>query len=123
MPVTRSCSTDTLGLTLSISAGQRLRYTFGGNSAVLWRLVDGAGAVLAASPAPEVREWPVAGDPHNGTHVIHSVGMAFGAADTLTWRVDVLDAAGTVLQTIKDCKYLGGATPSQFFDALSIGLA
>lgn len=122
MAVTQNCGANTPIMSLSLTAHQRLRHTIGGSASGLWTLESQNGAQVARSPAPVTREWPAAGEVPAARSDVHSLGMLLGANDSLTWRIDVLDGAGTVIQTVKDCTYDNGVDAQQFFDSISIAL-
>ena len=123
MPVTESCSTSGLAVLVQLSAGQRLRYTISGGASATFTLRTEVPTTLLSDAAPaRVHEWPgSAADGPTANPVTHTLGMAFGEADTLDYTIELIDAAGGLISVVKRCTYTFDGTPRpSFFTALDI---
>lgn len=122
MPVTQDCSPNTPVVQLALSAHQQLRHTIAGDANVEWTLETDGATTLARSPAPRTRLWPKDGDDVPANHDLHSLGMAFGKAGELHWRIEVLSSTGAVIQLVKECRYTNDGDAAEFFDSIRINL-
>lgn len=124
MPVQQTCPIPGGAVTLNVGAKQQLQYTVSGDADVIFQLRNQANAVLIpdpANPTASSRRWPVyPAEVPSLDEVAHSLGMVFGANERFEWRVDLLDATGATIKTIKHCQYKNPTGHEAFFDGISI---
>ena len=123
MPVTETCRKNSVSVRVDLTSGQRLRYTISGGDAATFTLRTEVPTTLLSSNGPDrVHEWPrSAADGPTADPVSHTLGMAFGEADALDYRIELIDRGGVVISLVKDCTYRFDGTPQpSFFTALRI---
>ncbi len=124
MPVTTTCNPNQGAVKLDVGDKQKLRYTIAESAGVQFQLQDHKGVPLLSSAAPpRTRDWPDKQDQiPSEQQVTHPLGMQFGAAGELQWRVELLAEDGSLLQVVKDCRYRNVGAADDHFDALTIFL-
>ena len=123
MPVTESCTTNSLAVLVQLSAGQRLRYTISGGAGATFTLrTEVPTTLLSNAGAERVHEWPQsAAHGPTANPATHTLGMVFGQSDTLDFTIELIDAAGGLISVVKNCSYAFDGTPQpSFFTALDI---
>lgn len=123
MAVTSACDPHDDAVTLNIQAGQRLRYEIIADDGIRFALRDHAGGTLLSSTKTQrVREWPQDGDAvlRVGDDVSHAVGMQFGEAGHLQWKIDLLSSNGVVIRQVKHCTYTDATGADDHFDDIRI---
>lgn len=123
MAVTSACDPHDDAVMLNIQAGQRLRYQVIDDDGIRFALRDHTGRTLLSSTKPErTREWPQDGDvvPAPGDDVSHPLGMQFGQAGELQWKIDVLSSNGVVIRQVKHCIYTNASGADDHFDDIRI---
>ncbi len=126
MPVTESCQPNRVIIGLNLSRSHRIRHTVNASDGVLIDLRAKTGESLLPEepgPPPWVREWPLddAEVPDAG-EITHGLGMQFGEHGEASWKIELVDADGAVLEIVKNCSYRNEDGPDDYFDAIRIEL-
>jgi hypothetical protein len=123
MVVSQECSVTAGAVELNVEGRQQLRHTIRCDDEVEFTLKDHSGNVLLPLPSGplHVRVWPIyPAEVPALSSVTNPLGMVFGTTAKLEWLIELLDANGTTLRTVKSCVYKNDAGPAEFFDAIRI---
>jgi hypothetical protein len=124
MPLTTACEPNHDMVRLRTSTNETVRYTIEADDGVVFELEDQDGNMLLSNDTTaRTCTWPEHPDAApDTTSVTHSLAIEFGEAAELRWRVERLAADGSLLATVKDCRYNNSGGTEEHFDALRIFL-